>query len=104
MSRHDGGEETVATRVSQGNKFQSKLTYHFSSTANDNNQSVVIREDTNCVDGIGGTTWEGALVSCKLLEMLLADTLHVTQHPVHLLSLPAARACAAWWRPCLVQA
>ncbi|KAJ1423342.1 hypothetical protein B484DRAFT_106436 [Ochromonadaceae sp. CCMP2298] len=43
--------------------------YHFSSTQPDPNP-FSIHENTELVDGIGGVSWDGALVLSKVLEQL----------------------------------
>jgi hypothetical protein len=63
----------VARRVKNPlNSFQATLSYYDPhaqlSARTDMQPSVVITEDSECVDGIGGITWEGSLLLAYLLQ------------------------------------
>ena len=51
------------------NAFESFLTYFPYCNIPDNAPTVMIKESTYMVDGIGGGVWEGALIVAKLLEV-----------------------------------
>jgi hypothetical protein len=73
MSTGDVYAVRVARRVKNPlNSFQATLSYYDPhaqlSSCTGMQPSVVITEDSECVDGIGGITWEGSLLLAYLLQ------------------------------------
>jgi Lysine methyltransferase len=65
----------AATRESL-DAFESYLTYFPFCDAPGLRDSLIIKESTHMVDGIGGGTWEGAILMSKLLEAINVDCNH----------------------------
>jgi Lysine methyltransferase len=65
----------AATRESL-DAFESYLTYFPFCDAPGIRDSLIIKESTHMVDGIGGGTWEGAILMSKLLEAINVDCNH----------------------------